>query len=287
MQRSLRVLQLRRPLTALRPDKVQFSRQASLTSAINRGIRRTRGGIDSLERRPARPSQETEEDSWRQSTWSTRNGDAEGADRLERGFAQKSRDTERSGNRYQRSREVFKWEPGSDNVRRDDKAEGIHSTPRQARRDDYGSKRTSPSLPFDRDKLRNTRDTGSQSTKRGQAHNGPNRRERRAAIFGTKTRSESGPREGRGNRSEHAIRPKYKPELLGQSRAGNLRDNRREGSAGRESPVDFRSNNYAEKSWSKTSPRSRDGRESSKDYGDSKWRRKEKDDDQEEVKAFV
>jgi 21S rRNA (GM2251-2'-O)-methyltransferase len=172
-------------------------------------------------------------------------------------------------------------------VRRDDKAEGIHSTPRQARRDDYGSKRTSPSLPFDRDKLGNTRDTGSQSTKRGQARNGPNRRERRAAIFGTKTRSESGPREGRGNRSEPAIRPKYKPELLGQSRAGNLRDNRREGSAGRESPVDFRSNNYAEKSWSKTSPRSRDGRESSKDYGDSKWRRKEKDDDQEEVKAFV
>src|SRR5271156_6031969 len=167
MQRSLRVLQLRRPLTALRPDKVQFSRQASLTSAISRGIRRTRGGIDSLERRPARPSQETEGNAWRQSTWNTRNGDAEGADRLERSFAQKSRDIERSGNRYQRGREVFKWEPGSDNVRRDDK----------------GSRRTSPPLSFDRDKFRNTHDTDSQSTTRGQAHNGPNRRERRAAIF--------------------------------------------------------------------------------------------------------
>src|SRR5277367_2081613 len=170
MQRSLRVLQLRRPLTALRPDKIQFSRQASLTSAINRGIRRTRGGIDSLERRPARPSQETEGNAWRQSTWNTRNGDTEGADGPERGFAQKSRDTERSGNRYQRGREVSKWKPGSDNVRRDDRAEGIYST-RQAGRDDYGSRRTSPFLPFDQDKFRNTRDTGSQSTKRGQAHN--------------------------------------------------------------------------------------------------------------------
>src|SRR4051794_31938823 len=116
MQRSLRVLQLRRPLTALRPDKVQFSRQASLTSAINRGIRKTQGGIDSLERRSARSSQETQGDLWRQSTWNTRNGDAEGAYRPERGFAQKSRDTERSGNRYQRGRETFRSEPGSDNV---------------------------------------------------------------------------------------------------------------------------------------------------------------------------
>jgi tRNA G18 (ribose-2'-O)-methylase SpoU len=287
MQRSLRVLQLRRRLTALRPDKVQFSRQASLTSAINRGIRRTRGGIDSFERRPARPSQETEGNSWRRSTWNTRNDDAEGANRPERGFTQRSRDTELSGNIYQRGREVSKWEPGSDNVRRDDRADGIYSTPRQGGRDDYGSRRTSPSSPFDQDKFRNTRDTGSQSTKRGQAHNGPNRRERRAAIFGTKTWSESGQREGRGNQSEHAIRPKDNPELLEQSKAGNLRDNRREGRAGRESPVDFGSNKYAEKSWSKASPRSRDGRESSQDYGDSRWRRTEKDDDREEVKAFV
>jgi 21S rRNA (GM2251-2'-O)-methyltransferase len=286
MQHSLRILQLRRPLTALRPDKVPFIRQASLTSAINRGIRKTRGGIDSLERRPARPSQETEGDSWRQSKWNTRNGDVEGADKPERGFAQKSRDTERSRNRYQRGREAFQWERSSDNVRRDDKTEGIYSAPHQAGRDDYGFKRTPPSMPFDRDRFRNTRDAGSQSTKRGEAHNGPNRRERRAAIFGTKARSESSPHEGRGNQSEHANRPKYNPRLLEQSKPGNMRDDRREGNAHRESPVDFGSNKYAEKSWSEASSRSRDGHGSSQDYGDFNRRRREKDADR-EVKAFV
>ena len=172
-------------------------------------------------------------------------------------------------------------------MRRDDRTEGIYSTPRQTGRDDYGSRRTPPSLPFDRDKFRNTSDTGSQFTERGQAHNGPNRRERRAAIFGTKTGPESSPLEDRGNQSEHAIRPKYNPRILEQSKAGNVRDGRREGSAGRESPVDFGSNKYAEKSWSKASPRSRDDHGSSQDYGDSNWRRKERKDGDREVKAFV
>ena len=67
----------------------------------------------------------------------------------------------------------------------------------------------------------------------------------------------------------------------------NLREDGREGSAGRESPIDFGSKKYAERSWSKVSPRSGDGHKSPQDYGDSKWRRKEKNGDGEEIKAFV
>jgi tRNA G18 (ribose-2'-O)-methylase SpoU len=281
MQRSLRILRLRRPLAVLSPDQVQFSRQASLTSAINRGIRKTRGGIDSLERRSGRPSQTSEGDSWGQSRWNTRNGDTEDADRLERGFAQRSRETEQGGNRHQRDREAFRGEPGSDNVERDDRAGGTYSTSRQAGRDDYGSKRTPPSLPFDRDMFRSTRDTGNPSTKSGQPRNGQNRRERRAAIFGAKTWSESSPREGHGNQGERAIRPKHNSGLLEQSKAGKMSNDRREGGADQKSP-----NTHAEKSWSKASQRSREGHGSSQDYGNSNWQRKEKDGDG-KVKAFV
>jgi tRNA G18 (ribose-2'-O)-methylase SpoU len=269
MQCSLRVLPLRRPFTELRPALAQFPRQASLTSAINRGIRKTRGGVDSLERRTsARPSRDVEEDSTRRPTWRAGSGDKEGTGKPDRGFTQRSRDTERSGDRYGRGQESSKWQPRSENVRRDDRAQGTYSNQRQTEREDYGSKRTPRSSPFDRDNFRNTRDEGGQSTNRVQSNDGPNRKERRAVVFGTKTWSDSSPRERHGTQTNHAFRPKDSREPLEQFTAENVEFNRLEASAGRESLVSFGSNRYTKEIRSRPAPRrARDGHDRLQDYG--------------------
>src|SRR5450432_62521 len=98
MQCSLRVVPLRTLLALLRPGLAQFSRQASLTSAINRGIRKTRGGLYSLESpRPARLSRKTREDLPQSPTWRAGIRDREGSTRSEHGFRQKSRENEHGG----------------------------------------------------------------------------------------------------------------------------------------------------------------------------------------------
>ena len=185
-----------------------------------------------------RPSRETDEDPRRQPTWRTGERDRESAGRPQRSFTQRSRDTERSADRYGREKDSFNRQPRSDNVRRDDRAQGSYSNQRQTQRDDYGSKRMPRSSPFGKDNFENTRDASNRSANRSQGDNGPNRKERRAATFGTKTWSDTSRREGRRNDSKHA----------------------------RDSPFSFGLNQSSkEPSW-KPASRTRDRPESSQDY---------------------
>jgi tRNA G18 (ribose-2'-O)-methylase SpoU len=250
MRCSLRVVPLRTLLALLRPGLAQFSRQASLTSAINRGIRKTRGGLYSLEsQRPARPSGKTREDLPQSPTWRTGIGDREGSRRSEHGFRQKSRENERGGKAYGRNQESPKWQSNSDNVRNGERAQGSHADQRQAEKDDHILKQTPLSSPFDWNNSSHTRETGSQSTNTSLAGSRPNPKERRATIFGKKTWSGSSP----GERSDGG-------ESFEQFTADDLKYNGRKGSAGRESLRSFESNRYANELQPKPIRRTRDGR---------------------------
>src|SRR5437763_14654897 len=97
MQCSRRVLSPQTPLALLQPQLVQFSRQASLTSAINRGIRTSRGLRSFESRRPARPSRKIRQDPPQPLTRRTGIGGGEGSRRLsEDGFNLKRGDIEHS-----------------------------------------------------------------------------------------------------------------------------------------------------------------------------------------------
>jgi tRNA G18 (ribose-2'-O)-methylase SpoU len=146
-------------------------------------------------------------------------------------------------------------------VRRDERTQSTFWDQPQTERDDYGSNRTPRSLPFDRDNLKDTRDKGSQSSNRAQSHDGLNRKQRRAAIFGTKTWSDSSPRKRHGPLTNHAIREPQK-----QYTTENVRYNEREGSAARKSPVAFGSNRYLKDIHSKAASQTLDGVENSQDY---------------------
>src|SRR6266480_1190080 len=125
MQFSRRVLSPRTPLALLQPQLAQFSRQASLTSAINRGIRKSRG-LGSLESRsPARPPRKTRQDPLQGLTRRTGIGFREDSRRSsEDGFSQKSRDNKYSGERYGRNRELPKWQARSGKARGGGQARG-------------------------------------------------------------------------------------------------------------------------------------------------------------------
>src|SRR5438045_9677692 len=125
MQYFLQFLALRRSLAVYRPEHALLSRQASLTSAINRGIRKTKDGVDSHESRTsARPSRETGEETRRRTTWRAGDSDPGKPWRANRSFTQQRRNTERSADDDGRDEVSVRWQPGSYNVGGDGRDKG-------------------------------------------------------------------------------------------------------------------------------------------------------------------
>ena len=365
MQCSLRLLPLRRTPFILRPEHAPFSRQASLTSAISRGIRRTQGGIDSLERRTsARPSGETGEDFRRQSTWRTRDDDREGAGQPKRSFTprvrdtensytprgrdtasnftsrsrdtensfkprgrdtgssftprgrdtgstftpksrdtgssfpprgrdsqssftSRSRDAESSDDRHGHSQGPSKWQPNSDNLRRNDREQGSSFRDRRPGRDESESRQITRSSPFDRDTFNSTGKAGSRSAERSQANDGPNRKERRLAKFGTKTWPDSSQGGRRGIQAEDNIRPRSSRTAREPFEAEDIEEDVRGRGSLQTVPDYFGPDRYRKEFRPKPSSWSGEGHENPRDYGDSKRRRIGKDDYREDGKSIV
>lgn len=115
MQCSLRVLPLRRPFTATNSGVLVSCRQASLTGAINRGIRKTQRGVDKLENRtPGRVSTDAGSTPKWQDGRSIQSGDARRTERSDGNFSSgrqsevrsyaSSRHTDKRGDDWQGSR---------------------------------------------------------------------------------------------------------------------------------------------------------------------------------------
>ena len=151
--------------------------------------------------------------------------------RPERSFAQRNWDKERSRDRYG-SQDSSKWQPQSVDLGWHNRDTGSkYLSQRHAERDDRGSNNALRSSPFDRSNFRNNRDARSQPVNGAikQADGGLNRRERRAAIFGTKTWSNSSSRESHGSHRKRSA-----PQLdIGKPREQFLRDRISQGSSGR------------------------------------------------------